>query len=69
MDSRLLTNVDEEVGQEKSTSVYSENLDVFKDAFNFAEINIKYAKCFAEKMKKMRQEIFEFTWQITQTKG
>jgi hypothetical protein len=50
-------------------SVYSENLHVFKDASNIAEINIKYAKCFAEKMKKMRQESFEFTWQTIQTKG
>jgi hypothetical protein len=31
MDARFLTNVDEEEGQEKSTSVYSENLDVFED--------------------------------------
>jgi hypothetical protein len=40
MDVRLLTNVDEEEGQEKLTSVYSENLDLFKDACNIAEINI-----------------------------
>jgi hypothetical protein len=52
---RLITNVHEEKGQEKSTSVYSENLDVFTDAFNIAEINSRYAKCFSEKMKKMRQ--------------
>jgi hypothetical protein len=39
MDARLLTNVDEEGGQEKSPSVYSENLDAFKDACNIAEIN------------------------------
>jgi hypothetical protein len=47
MDVILLRNVDEEEGQEKLTSVYSDNLDVFKDACNIAEINIKYAKCFA----------------------
>jgi hypothetical protein len=47
MDARLLTNVDEEGGQEKLTSVYSDNLDVFKDVCNIAEINSKYAKCFA----------------------
>jgi hypothetical protein len=58
MDARLLTNVDEEGGQEKSTSVYSENLDVFKDACNIAEINSKYAKFSSEKMKKMRQEMY-----------
>ena len=58
MDVRLLTNVDEEPGKEKQTSVYSENLDVFKDACNIAEINSKYAKCFSEKMKKMRQEMY-----------
>jgi hypothetical protein len=58
MDVRLLTNVDAEEGQEKSTSVYSENLKVFKDACNIAEINITYAKFFAEKMKKMRQEMY-----------
>jgi hypothetical protein len=57
-DARLLTNVDEEGGQENSTSVYSEKLDVFKDACNIAEINRKYAKCFAEKMKKMRQYMY-----------
>jgi hypothetical protein len=52
MDVRLLTNVNEEEGQEKSTSVYSENFDVFKDACNISEINSKYAKCFAEKKKR-----------------
>jgi hypothetical protein len=58
MDVRLLTNVDEEEGQEKSNFVYSENLDVFKDACNISEINSKYAKCFAEKNKKMRQDMY-----------
>jgi hypothetical protein len=58
MDARLLTNVDDEGGQENSTSVYSENLDVFKDACNIAEINSKYAKCFAERMKNMRKEMY-----------
>jgi hypothetical protein len=58
MDARLLTNVDYEGGQENSTSVYPENVDVFKDACNIAEINSKYAKCFTEKMKKMRQEMY-----------
>jgi hypothetical protein len=58
MDSRLLTNVDEEGGKEKSTYIYSENLDVFKDACNIAEINSNYAKFFAEKMKKTRQEMY-----------
>jgi hypothetical protein len=58
MDSRLLTNVDEEGGQKKLTSVYLENLDVFKDACKISEINSKYAKCFAEKIKKMRQEMY-----------
>jgi hypothetical protein len=58
MDARLLTNYDEEGGQEKSTFLYSEKLDVFKDACNIAEINSKYAKCFEEKMKKMKQEMY-----------
>jgi hypothetical protein len=58
MDARLFTNVDEEGGQEKSTSVYSENLDVFKDACNIVEINRKHAKCFEDKMKKMRQDMY-----------
>jgi hypothetical protein len=58
MDAILLTNIDEEGGQEKSTSVYSENLYIFKDACNIAEINSKYPKCFAEKMKKMRQDMY-----------
>jgi hypothetical protein len=58
MYSRLLTNVDEEGGQEKSISLYSENVDVFKDACNIAEINSKYAKCFADKMKKMKKEMY-----------
>jgi hypothetical protein len=58
MDARLLTNVDEEGGQEKTTSVYSENLDVFKDTCNIAEINNKYAKFFAEKIKNMIQEMY-----------
>jgi hypothetical protein len=58
MDVRLLTNVDEEEGQEQLTSVYSENLDVFKDACNIAQINSKYAKCVAEKMINMRQEMY-----------
>jgi hypothetical protein len=56
MDVRLLTNVDHEERQEKS--VYSEKMDVFKDACNIAEINSKYANCFVEKMKKMRQEMY-----------
>jgi hypothetical protein len=55
MSVRLLTNFDQEEGQEKSTSVYSEKLDVFKDACNIAEINSKCTNCFAEKKKKMRQ--------------
>jgi hypothetical protein len=59
---RLLTNVDEEEGQEKLTSVYSENLDVFKDACNVAEINSKYANCFVEKMKKMGQEVYHIIY-------
>jgi hypothetical protein len=60
MDARLLTNVDVEEGREKSTFVYSENLDVFKDACKISEITSKYAKCFAEKMKKMKQEMYHF---------
>jgi hypothetical protein len=58
IDSRLLTNVDEGGEKENSTSVYSEKFDIFKYACNIAEINIKHAKCFAEKMKKMRQEMY-----------
>jgi hypothetical protein len=58
MDVKLLTNVDEEEGQEKSTSVYSENVDVFKDACNIAEIKRKSARFFTEKMKKMREEMY-----------
>jgi hypothetical protein len=45
MDARLLTRVDEEGGQEKSSSIYSENLYVFKDACSIADINRKYTKC------------------------
>jgi hypothetical protein len=35
-----------------------ENLDVFKDPCNIAGINSKNAKCFAEKMKKVRKEMY-----------
>jgi hypothetical protein len=48
------------------TSVYSEKLDVFKDACNIAEINRKYAKCFAEEIEKI---CIIFTWQKIQEKG
>jgi hypothetical protein len=55
---RLLTYVDKEEGQEKSTSVYSEKMDVFIDDCNIAEINSKYAKFFVEKITKMIQEMY-----------
>jgi hypothetical protein len=58
MGARLFKNVDKEEGQDTSIPVYSEKLDVFKDACNIAAINSKYAKCFTEKMKKMRQEMY-----------
>jgi hypothetical protein len=66
MDVRLLTNnADEEEGQEKSTSADSENLDVFKDACNIADIKNKYSKCFADKMKRMRQEMYHIRLRYT----
>jgi hypothetical protein len=55
MDARILTNVDEEGGQENSTSVYSENLNVFKDACNIAEINIRRRDFLAERKWKSRK--------------
>jgi hypothetical protein len=55
VDVILLANVDEEEGKEHLTYVSSEFFDVFKDAWNIAEINRKYAKFFAETMKKMRK--------------
>jgi hypothetical protein len=58
MDVIFLTNVDEEEGQEKLISAYSEKVYVFKDDCNISEINRKYAKCFAEKRKELREEIY-----------
>jgi hypothetical protein len=40
--------------------VYLEMLDVFKDACNIADINSKFSKSFAEKVLKVRHDMYHF---------